>query len=461
MAFDERQRRSNTRELIRKLIPWSVSGIGILVVTAALGSLALHAYGAHRLEKVRAEFHARWRHLTQIAPPSAVPDHENGARWLLAGGRAIVCTVEDRRFYGQLSNRSAAGWTDRERSRAQWILHEQQNALEILLRSGTVETFDLGTDEVRASYEDLDFSSILMGLRLLMLEARLAWSEGRTSDSLAALDAVGRAADGLMQTPIVMTSTIGSAATRWTARAAADFVSDPCTDVGTLEGISAALPSEDPVHWGNITLAVSVAEIAGEGLRYIDDPHDPSMGWSIPFWISNHYLLEDLFVAEILERWSLQLELGQEPAARWSSSAAHEIWGASSWPPWLALGGTYTPNLLSVRAREQAASTELQQTKFAIGLRLASPDGLGPEACATLSGWGPTALTGEPIACLFDEERGLIVIEIPGAVETLRAHVSVESQAATFPPIEIPVGRSGPGCGQAIGPGPWTTTASR
>ncbi len=440
MAMAEGGRRSKARDLARKLIWWSVTAIGILVSTAALGSFALHTYGAYRLEEVRSDFAERWGHLTQVPLQPTAPDHENGARWLIAGGRAILCSVEDRRFYGQLSNRPASGWTDAERSRARWILHEQQNALEILLRSGTFKTFNLGSDSIRASYENIDFSSTLMGLRLLMLEARLAWSEGRTSDSLAALDAVGRAADGLLQTPIVMTSTIGSAATRWTARAAADFVGDRRTDTETLEQILAALPLEDPVHWGNITLAVSVAEIAEEGLRYIDDAHDPSMGWSIPFWVSNHYLLDDLFVAEILERWGLQLELGQEPAARWSPGAGHEIWGERSWPAGLALGGTYTPNLLSVRAREQAASTELQQVKLAIGLRLASPDGLGPDACAILPEPVPTALTGEPVACRYDEARGVIVIETPGAVEALGAHVSVESQAATFPPVEIPVG---------------------
>ena len=455
----------DARELTRKIIRWLALGIGILVVATALGSLALHLYGAHRLERARSDFDAKWGHLTRIEPSPSVPDHENGARWLMAGGRAIVCTMEDRRFYGQLSNIPASGWTDRERSRALWILHEQQNALEILLRSGTCSSFNLGTEGVRASYEDLDFSSILMGLRLLMLEARIAWSEGRASDSLAALNAVGRAADGLLKTPIVMTSTIGSAATRWTARAAANFVSDPSTDFRAFKGILAALPSEDPAHRGNITLAVSVAEIADEGLRYIDDSHDPSMGWSIPFWVSNHYLLEDLLVAKILERWGHQLELGQEPAARWSSGAGHEIWGDRSWPPWLALGGTYTPNLSSVRAREQAASTELLQVKVASRLRLASPEGLGPDACATLTGSVPTALTGEPIACRYDEEREFIVIETPGAVEALRAHVSVESQAATFPPVEIPTNLQSQhrrtGGRSPTAPEPWTTTASR
>ncbi len=136
-------RRLDTRELTRKLIRWSALAAGVLVVTAALGSFGLHTYGAFRLEKARADFDTRWGHLTRLPPPPQVPDQENGARWLVAGGRAIVCSIEDRRFYGQLSDRSATSWTDAEWSRARWILHEQQNALEILLRSGSFENFNL------------------------------------------------------------------------------------------------------------------------------------------------------------------------------------------------------------------------------------------------------------------------------------------------------------------------------
>ncbi len=216
-----------------------------------------------------------------------------------------------------------------------------------------------------------------MGLRLLTLEARLAWSEGRTADGLAAINAIGRSTDGLLKTPIVMTSTIGSAATRWAVLSTTDFVGDPCTSVSTLEKLREILPTEDPIHRSSVTLAVAIAEIADEGLRYIDDDHDPSMGWSIPFWVSNHYLFEDLFVAGILDRWGRHLEFGRLPAARWSPDAATSIWDDSSWPPWLALAGTVTPNLLGATARAQAATAQLQQVELAIDTRIAALQGLG------------------------------------------------------------------------------------
>ena len=434
----------DTRELTKKLIRWSAMGIGLLVVSTALGLFGLHLYGAHRLKEARSDFDARWGHLVLEPPPTSLPDHENGARWLTTGGQAIICSLEDQKFIGYVSGESARGWTDTEQARARWILHEQHNALGLLLRSGSFETFHLGADGKRATYDEIDFLSVVMGLRLLTVEARLAWSEGRISDCLAALDAVSRAADGLLRTPIVMTSTIGSAATRWSASAAADLVRDPCTSTATLEELKDLLPSEDPIHSCNVTLTTSIAEIADEGLDYVEDFHDPSMSWSLPSWVSNRYLLEDLVVVEILERWGRFLEIGQPPAADWPADAARSSWGDTAWPPWIALAGALTPNLLSARVRAQAASAELQLLNTALDLRLESPNGLDLDACSLVDDTRPSVLTGEPISCRYDEGRVVIVIEVPGAEQTLSAFVEAHNHASRFPPIEMPVGGCNP-----------------
>ena len=430
----------DTRTLARKLIRWAGIGIGALVVSAALGVFGLHLYGAHRLEKARSDFAAHWGHLVLDPTPTSLPDHLNGARWLMAGGQAIICSIEDQKFIGTLSGESARGWTDTEQARARWILHEQQNALGILLRSGSFPAFHFGRDGARATYDEIDFLSTVTGLRLLTVEARLAWSEGRASDCLAALDAVSRAADGLLRTPVVLTSTLGSAAARWSSSAAADLVSDPCTSVATLVEIQHLLPSEDPIHSSNITLASSIAEITDEGLDYVEDVHDPSMSWSLPAGVSNRYLLEDLVVAEILERWSRFLEIGQRPAADWPADAGRSSWGDAAWPQWIALTGAYTPNLLSARVRAQAASTDLQQLRAALDLRLASPEGLDENACSLVEDTRPTVLTGQPMSCGYHEDRGTIVIEVPGAEQALSAFVSPGNHASRFPPIELPVG---------------------
>jgi hypothetical protein len=427
------------------MIRWSAVGMGILAIMAVLGAFSFHTYGAHRLKTARSEFHARWGHLPRYTPPPPVSDEENGARWLMAGGQAIICSLEDQKTIGTLSGESARGWTGTEQARARWILHDQQNALGILLRSGSFEAFRLGAEGARATYDEIDFLSIVMGLRLLTVEARLAWSEDRVSDSLAALDAISKAADGLLLTPIVMTSTIGSATTRWSASAAADLLSDPCVSTATLDELRDLLPSEDPIQSCNITLTTSIAEIADEGLDYVEGFHDPSMSWSLPSWVSNRYLLEDLVVAEILERWGRFLEIGQQPAADWPTDAAHSSWGDAPWPPWIALTGAYTPNLLSARVRAQAASTDLQQLRAALDLRLASPDGLDGDSCSLMVDTRPTVLTGKPISCRYDEGRGVIVIEVPGAERALSDYVSAGNHASRFPPIELPVG-SAVGC---------------
>jgi len=428
-----------------------LTGAGILIAAAALGLFGLHLYGAHRLGNARSDFDSRWGHLVLNPPPPSVPDHLNGARWLMAGGQAIICPIEDQRFIGVISGKPTRTWTDAERETARRILDAQQSALSILLRSRSTEAFHLGADGARATYDGVDFLSIVMGLRLLTVEARLAWSEGRAADSLMALDAVSQAADGLLRTPIVMTSTIGAAATRWSAEAAADLVSDPCSSVEVLLEVGRLLPEEDPIHCCNITLATSIAEIADEGLDYVEDFHDPSMSWSLPAWVFNRYLFEDRFVAEVLERWGRYLEIGQRPAADWPADAAKSVWGETTWPPWLALAGTITPNLLNVRARAQAASTELQLLKAALDLRLALPDGLTGDACSLVDDTRPTDLTGRPIVCRADEHRGMIVFEVPGADRTLHTFIEPQNHSAWLPPIELPLGAGGPGCGRAAG----------
>lgn len=433
-------------ELIRKLLRIAGVSIGVLLLISLLGSLALHAYGKYRLRNARAEFDSTWGHLTTIRTPPEAPDHSNGARWLTAGGYAVVWSIEDQMFVGDLSGKTARTWTNTETSRATWILHEQRNALAILLRSGSFEVFHIGAIGKRTTHEQIPLMDIIKGLRLLIVEARLAWKAGRTDDSVVALNAVARAADGLLRTRVVMSSIIGAAATRWTAGGAADLISDPCVDGEALAALGAILPTEDPTHWADVTMATQIQEIADEGLDYIEDFHDPSMGWSIPFWVSSRFLFEDLFVAEILERWGRHLEISRLPAARWPENPGEEIWGDATWPPWQALAGTITPNILSGRARAQAASAELQQLHLALDLRLAAPDGLSPESCELVNDPSPTALTGETVSCRFDPERNVIVIEIPGAEEALEGHISSGNNASHFPPIVIPVGETADLC---------------
>ncbi len=429
-------------ELTHKLL--RIAGVSLcsLLLIGLVGAFALHAYGNQRLNNASLAFDSTWGHITPVDAPPEAPEDENGARWLTAGGFDIVWSMDDQMFIGDLSGRTAREWTDTETSRARWILNEQQNALAILIRSGSFDVFHLGTDGKATMHNQIPLLDIIKGLRLLIVEARLAWKEGRNEDSLEALNAVARAADGLLKTRVVMSSISGAAATRWTAGGAVDLISDPCVNGEILAELNAILPAEDPTHWADVTMATEIKEIADEGLDYIEDFHDPAMGWSIPFWVSSRFLFENLFIAEILERWSRHLEVGQQPAAQWPDNVGNEIWGDASWPPWQALAGTITPNMHSGKARAQAAATEMQQLRIALQLRLASPDGLGQESCELVIDSKPTALTGESVTCRFDLERNAIIIRVPGAAEALRGHISEGNNASRFAQIVMPVGET-------------------
>ncbi len=432
--------------VIRPLLVWTTAALIAALAVAAASSVAVHLWGAHRLEAARAGFDERWGDLARVSPASPVPEHLNGARWLTAGGQAIICSTDDQRFIAELSARPPRTWSDAETATARRILHDQRAALTILLRAGVLDSFDLGIDDRPASYEEIDFLSLVKGLRLLTLEARLAWAEGRMDDSLAAFNAVGRSADGLLRTPVVMTLTLGAAAQRWAAAAAKDLVQDPCATAAVLDALRNRLPVESAVHRGNRTMAVSIAEVADEGLRYIEDIHDPSMGWSIPFWVLNRFLFEELLVADILDRWVRHLELGQVPAAAWADDAAHDIWDAPAWSQTLALTGTFTPSLGAVWVRVQAAKTELDQVTLALDLLCASAGRPRPDSCDLVTPGPLVPLTGNPVVCRWDAARGAIVIEVPDAEAVLVRHSARDNDSARLQEIVLSVAPPDEGC---------------
>ena len=430
-----------TRGIPRNLIIGTVVATAVSAILITAGAVAFHTYGNRRLDDAQTAFRVRWGHLEPPSPRVPLTDPDNGARWLELGGQAISVTLEDQRFYTQLMARSRTAWSTAESTQARRILDEQREALAQLLETGSNDGFRLASDNAGTAASETDYLDLVKGIRLLVLEARLAWGDGRSTDCLAALNALGRIADGLLRTPTLLSLTLGAATDRWTAGAAADIVSNPCADVETLRTLRNLLPSEDPIERANITLATSVAEISEEGLLYIENVHDPSMGWSVPFWVSNRFLFENLVVARTLEAWSRYLELGQVPVAQWPVGIDEKLWAGTEWPPWIALAGHFTPNLLPAWVRVQAAATQLEQLRYAIALRLASPGGLEANACE-LGGAAPlAALTGTPIVCRFDATLNAIVVEVTGAEEALERQFSSGSPPAMFPGIALPVDR--------------------
>jgi hypothetical protein len=427
-----------SKTMTRKLIRITLLGVCVVVLALVAAAVGVRTYGKLRLAAVRDRLEHRWGPLSRPAPPAPVPDHSNGARWLVAGGRAISSDTRDIKLVGRLSGLSARSWTEEETAEVERILAAQEDAITLLLRAGTCSTFHLGDDGINAEHHEVEVLRIVQGLRLLVLASRHAWIEGRALDGIAALEAVSRSADGLLRTPLVFGVTGGAAAQRWSSSAALDVVEDPCADPATLRALRQILPTEDPIDRGNRVFAAALAEIADEGLDYIDDHHDPSLGWSVPFWIPNRTLFEDLVVAEILDSWSRFLELGGRPMVDWPFDVSTRQWGDSGWPPWLVMRGTFTPTMAAVWANAQAASSELHQLRLALEIRLSAPDGLDENVCRLVDISTPTRLTGEPVSCRFDTEQRAVVLRLERAEESLQDLLSVHSGAASFPEVVIP-----------------------
>jgi len=423
----------------RKLFIYCVLGIVVLVASIAVSAFALHTWGAHRLAVERSSFADAWG-VSFEPEPAPAANESNGFGWLAKGAEGITCSAEESRFFGTLADRHPRAWTEEERARARHLLEDQQPALALLYRAGTAAVFDLGHSGGAEVHEEINGMSLIKGFKLLVLDARLAFFDERFADGIAAVTAVGRSADGLMRTPVIRASVIGSGAARWCTWAAADLVGDPCVDRATLSVLLEALPSEYPLVRHSATMAASVSEIADKGLSYLDGPNDPSLAWSVPFWIPNRYVFEDLFLADLITRWRYILELGNTPAINWPSDAGHAIWWDSPWPSWFAMTGVYTPNLLTAFCRAQAAATEIHQLRSTIGLRLSSPNGDGGASCKGFESSGPVPLTGEPLTCRVDEEGAVLIIEAPGATRALDSLAVMDARAGLLAPVEIPIG---------------------
>jgi hypothetical protein len=79
----------------------------------------------------------------------------------------------------------------------------------------------------------------------------------------------------------------------------------------------------------------------------------------------------------------------------------------------------------------------MQQLRIAFDLRRASPNGLGPESCSLVEDSSPTALTGKPLTCRYDKHLGIILIDAPGAAETLPTLSTGFNRAAQLLPLEL------------------------
>lgn len=428
-------------DCVRKLLWWSAATTVVIVLAVVIAAIAVHRTGVHRRHEARRAFDADWGHLLRDEPTIEVPEHLNGARWLAAGGVAVICTIDDQKFFGELSIRPSSGWSDAELSRAKWILHEQQHALRILLRSGSFDQFELGRPGTILRHDEIPLMDLIKGIRLLLMEARLARAEGRYGDGAAALVAAGRAADGLLRTRVVIASVLGAAAVRWSASATAEYLADPELPAAALTELRRGLPVEDPILQTEITIALQVDEIAAEGLAYTDDVHDPSMAWSVPFWVASRPLLEDLCVAGIVDRWRRYLELGRRPALEWPADAGIAILNSESWPSWLAMSGTISPNIWSIGARAQAARVDQRLATLALDLLLENGGRPGPDACSQFASEPAAELTGGEIRCGRDLDRGALVIDVPGAERALAGHLPAHNPMARALRIVIPLGR--------------------
>jgi len=168
--------------------------------------------------------------VVSLAPP--VPDpSDNAARWLTAGGKAMVLNAdEDTQLRSGLASASTASWSAPQEAKARDMVQRNRGGLDTMQRAVACvgSSFEIDySDLVDAEIPNL--LELLIAGFLVNLDARLAFADGDPAAGFAALNVLARLTDSLRREPPLIFSLIAHV-----------------TEKLLLQGITEVLTSEQP-----------------------------------------------------------------------------------------------------------------------------------------------------------------------------------------------------------------------
>ncbi len=229
-----------------KAVRRTVRVVGVALVVALAGLLALRIYGDGRLAAAEREFRANVGPMAgnPYASP-AVPDEENAAIYLRAGAEAVVLPGGERALAAELTTLVFKRWDPQQVSEISRILAGNAPALELLHRAAGMARSSFGLMDPASVDEDLKTKLPLLKLlwaqRLLWLDAHLALRDGdmvRLADDARAMSVMAAALE--REAPLIA-ELVGIAAEKIVLATVADAAASPHLDAATVSGLSEAL----------------------------------------------------------------------------------------------------------------------------------------------------------------------------------------------------------------------------
>ncbi len=391
----------------------TVRVVGVALVIALAGLLALRIYGDRRLAAAEREFR-------ENAGPTAgnpyalptVPDEENAAIYLRAGAEAVVLPGGDKAMAAEFTSVDRTGWNSQQVAEIRRILAANAPALELLHRAAGMTRSSFGLADPASVDEDLKTKlpllKLLWGQRLLWLDAHLALRDGDMVRLLDDARAMSVMAAALEREAPVISELVGIAAEKILLGTVADAAASPHLDAATVSGLSQALLDLDlRAAWrrslafgfklpGGAEVLRRGSERQGNLIRRVGYLAAPAF-WDAPYVESMARLLK---AVDVPYGTSLSSLTDQRPRSGLGALAAS------------------TASLTQAAGRNQVILSERRLARLALAVRrqaLATgvyPDSLDafPEAAA------PDPFTAEHIAYTHRRD-GSAQLSVPGGVK--------------------------------------------
>jgi hypothetical protein len=400
--------------------------LGVLVLLALAGSLALRVYGDRRLARARSALEQQGVSLSLASYElPEVPKEENAAVWFQAGAAAVVLSREDRTLMFASARLPSQEWDDERTQRVRALLAVNHGALETLHRGAPLSRSSFEVEYRKGASARMPGSGLRTAAGLVVAEGRLALRDGNEQVFLLAESTVSRLADAMTREPVLITQIEGDYVEKHALFLAVEVVAGAKDFPHALARLGDALPTGDRLAELRRSLGCEAAMMSTmfDAGRELDDLLvGPDGSWhTLSLLNASGYarlIHAALVEASLRQRTVIDAPLETLLAFAWQRPLR------SRWPHrWLAETLSPVAGRVALETRLTLAARQLVRAAIdvrAAGLRDGRYPATAPDGTAFSQ---PNALNGRPLRYTRDGS-GSARIEIPGvtAKELWDAH---------------------------------------
>jgi len=379
-----------------------VAAIVIVVLVAAV--VGIRWWGQVQLTHATAAFEAEVGplDLSRFLLPE-LPDEQNAAVWLLAGGHAVEVPSEHSSTWQQGHSVPLDDWTPELRERVESLIEANQPAIDLLVRSLPLEESNFGIPYEQGMKARVPpVIELWRAGKWIRLDARLALLEGNRSRLGRDIALLDRLATSVARESLLMTALIGLSLDR--------LLIETTWDV--LQGFGSDAQVRALVYDATLAATLSEDELQSEG-----DSYRSRFSARILAQLSSTMLLEGH-----AELWGMMAEPFSHIRAFYLSDRGLPAWNVY---------GMMLPNYLDAIGKAKAIETSRLLALESLELRLACLESGDYPDRVELDFIEPYA--AEPISVEWASDGGM-VLSAPKAAE-LWAEVYRDAQPVEAPPL--------------------------